>query len=128
MKGPDPPAITDAPPSDLDTTRSGEAVAVTVVWPVAVTPSVPSWAVTMMVKESPMGGVQANRYGLLPGVEATTLVSVNVVESTVPPEEFLITTSALVLSAAPNGSLTVKRTNAGWPAGVVVIGEPPGKA
>src|SRR5262245_31001806 len=97
-----------------------------VVWPVAVTPSVPSWAVTVMVKVSPAGGVQASSYVLLPAVEATTLASVNVVESTVAPDEFLMTTSALVMSAAPNGSLSVKRTNAGWPAGVVVSGEPPG--
>src|SRR5262249_51935206 len=81
-----------------------------------------------MVKVSPVGGVQANSYVLLPGVEATTFASVNVVESTVAPEEFLMTTSALVISDAPNGSLTVKRTNAGCPAGVVVTGEPPGNA
>ena len=56
--------------------------------------------------------------------EATVLV--NVVVSTGLPEEFLMTTSALVMSAAPNGSLTVKRTNVCCPAGVVVIGEPPG--
>ena len=33
---------------------------------------------------------------------------------------------ALVMSEAPNGSLTVKRTNACCPAGVVVIGDRPG--
>src|SRR5262245_13489949 len=97
------------------------------VWPVPVTPSVPSCAVTLIEKLSPVGGVQASSYVLLPAVEATTLLSVNVVERTVPPEEFLITTLALVMSDAPNGSLTVKRTNAGSPAGVVVIGVPPGK-
>src|SRR5262245_25109183 len=97
-----------------------------VVWPVAITPSVPSWAVTVMVNVSPTGGVQGSSYVLLPGVEATTLAFVNVVESTVAPAEFLMTTSALVMSAAPNGSLTVKRTNAGCPAGVVVSGEPRG--
>src|SRR4051812_12018956 len=97
-----------------------------VVRPVAVTPSVPSWAVTVTVKVSPKGGVQESSYVLLLAVEATTLASVNVVDSTVPPEEFLMTTSALVMSDAPNGSLTVKRTNAGCPAGVEVIGEPPG--
>jgi hypothetical protein len=63
---------------------------------------------------------------LLSTVEATVLVSV--VENTVPPCEFWITTSALVISAAPNGSLTVNRTNAGCPASVVAIGDPPGNA
>src|SRR5262245_61353783 len=80
-----------------------------------------------MVKVSPRGGVQASSYVLLLAVEATTLVSVSVVESTVAPEEFLMTTSAPVMSAEPNGSLTVKRTNAGCPAGVVVSGAPKGK-
>src|SRR4030095_15013506 len=69
---------------------------------------------------------QTNSYVLLLAVEATTLASVNVVEITVPPEEFLMTRSALVMSAAPNGSLTVKRTNAGWPGAVVVSGVPAG--
>jgi hypothetical protein len=64
---------------------------------------------------------------LLPVVEATTFASVSIVESTVAPEEFVMTRSALVMSAAPNGSLTVKRTNASSPAGVVVSGEPVGK-
>jgi len=111
------------PPSDLATTRSGKPIAVMGVWSVAVTPSVPSWAVTMMVKVSATGGVHLYSYVLLPAVEATRpAVSVNVVETTVPPEEFLMTRSALVMSEAPNGSLTVKRTNAGWPATVVVKG------
>ena len=96
------------------------------VWLVAVTPSVPSCAVTMTVNVSADIGVHANSYVLLPAVEATTLASVNVVETTVPPEEFLMTRSALVMSAAPNGSVTVKRTNAGSPAAVVVKGVPAG--
>src|SRR6478735_2863083 len=96
------------------------------VWLMAVTPSVPSCAVTMTVNVSADIGVHAYSYVLLPAVEATTLALVNVVKTTVPPDEFLMTRSALVMSAAPNGSLTVKRTNAGLPATVVVNGVPVG--
>ena len=57
---------------------------------------------------------------------ATTFALVSVVETTVPPAEFLMTRSALVISEAPNGSVTVKRTYAATPAGVVLSGVPPG--
>jgi len=43
-------------------------------------------------------------------VDATTLALVRVVLSTGLPPESLITTSRLVMSAAPNGSLTAART------------------
>src|SRR5437763_1863017 len=114
-----PPASVDVPPSLLLMNRSG-AVRTGVLSEDALlagltsAPCVPSSAMkaVLVIDSRPAG-------------TGLGTVTANTTEP-LAPGEFLMTTSALVMSDAPNGSLIVKRTYAGCPAGVAVIGEPPG--